>query len=125
MDTTEVFISFLVELFAGGIGVLVGYKLAVNAERDFRIKESRDMLRQMIESLQGETSSNKTFLEKSKNINEAITVKSQDPLYKLNDQSYKSIIYSGKYHLLKPETQSHISWYYNGISEWNEYGDKL
>ena len=41
-------------------------------------------------------------------------------LEKMVDTSFDSLKYSGKYHQLKPENQQHITWYYNGVKDWNE-----
>jgi len=64
-----------------------------------------------ISSLIHEVKSNEKLLEKSSKIRD-LTVKDGDhELEQMSNTSFDSVIYSSKYHQLKPENQQHLKWW--------------
>lgn len=116
----------LSNLIGAGVGALcgafLGYWFGLKQEYKMRENEEKDNKNQLIKSLINEISENKEYL---KNELKEIVVKDETVIkifdVKLLTHSFESGVFSGRFSLLSPETQSILSNYYLGCSRMNDY----
>ena len=111
--------NFASELFATLLGVIIGMSGSqwITSHNQFELEKiERESI---INSLLAELDTNLQFHEKNKIIFERDSMGDEVYIGLLTDSGYDSIIFSGNYRLLAPETQRYLTFHYGGVRHWN------
>lgn len=111
--------NYTADLFATIFGVLIAmvgteYINSINKE----IHKRKDR-KEIVDTLLAELDTNSQFNDMNNIVNEELPKREEMDIRYLTTSGYDSIIFSGKYSLLRTEAQRYLTFHYEGIKRWN------